>query len=550
MDAQVCTRKRSKECERVLLIRAFHVPPSLQTEIPPTQSPYEGGIEVEDRSKIDESTTSESSIPCLWDAAHILHDMILDKDIGDGFVTVEKKGEILSTSEAIGATAATPHSQNCVSPLSDKKISPPTPSSATSVARKIGHFLASPLLHLSRKTDSRYSHARAISDYGTFPSLSNADAPLVETAWDFIKICISELDSRDLMYSSLATCSFGTFPALSTIDSNYCSQLQLLVRESMVFSLLKTAAELEKFARDEEYSCFNLIQLLKPSFASYGIDPPKLPRTIPLAAYPLEFIPPEVAFPPWGQIVMEALSVISSTSSASFIDDKSSKNGFELASKAVSSVVSAFQRQADEEQSARLSRKNMQVMDRLAKMQEHKRSSILAFKRCYGESEVATKAATEFHLKADQVASSSNGQDAMVQCILLPHDQVPIFQCGIFLGGATGTCFVTAHQLLCATQLIPLVGGNRYHLFNIRDIEILVAENPANSLMQLPPGLSIRASAETNSGALEKEIIKFIPSIDAQRFKDLVDAVRSIESEPSESLKFSTRGGFLYMDDS
>jgi len=68
--------------------------------------------------------------------------------------------------------------------------------------------------------------------------------------------------------------------------------------------------------------------------------------------------------------------------------------------------------------------------------------------------------------------------------------------------------------------------------------------------MQLPPGLSIRASAEPNSGALEKEIIKFIPSIDAQRFKDLVDAVRSIESEPSESLKFSTRGGFLYMDDS
>lgn len=101
MDAQVCTRKRSKECERVLLIRAFHVPPSLQTEIPPIPSPCGFGMEVEDRSKIDESTTSESSIPCIWDAAHILHDMILDKDIGDGFVTVEKKGEILPTSEAI-----------------------------------------------------------------------------------------------------------------------------------------------------------------------------------------------------------------------------------------------------------------------------------------------------------------------------------------------------------------------------------------------------------------------------------------------------------------
>ena len=192
----------------------------------------------------------------------------------------------------------------------------------------------------------------------------------------------------------------------------------------------------------------------------------------------------------------------------------------------------------------------MQWMDRLAKMQEHKRSSILAIKRSYGESVAATKAATEFHAKAEQFASSYGDLNVMSQQLIPPHDEVPLFQCGIFLGGATGTCFITAYQLLCATQLIPLVGGNRYHLFNLRDIELVVTEHPANSLMQLPPGLSVRTMLESSSGTLQKEIIKFIPSIDAQRFKDLVDAIRDIETEPPDSLKFSTRGGFLYMDDS
>lgn len=59
-------------------------------------------------------------------------------------------------------------------------------------------------------------------------------------------------------------------------------------------------------------------------------------------------------------------------------------SSFERAKQAVSLLVVALQRQNDIEQGARLGRKNMQCMDRLAKMQAHKRNSILKIRDSYG----------------------------------------------------------------------------------------------------------------------------------------------------------------------
>jgi hypothetical protein len=61
----------------------------------------------------------------------------------------------------------------------------------------------------------------------------------------------------------------------------------------MIASLLKGAQELEEFAREAEYSCAKLIQLLQPTFLSYNLDPPTQPDAISLATYPLDFTPPE-----------------------------------------------------------------------------------------------------------------------------------------------------------------------------------------------------------------------------------------------------------------
>ena len=76
---------------------------------------------------------------------------------------------------------------------------------------------------------------------------------------------------------------------------------------------------------------------------------------------------------------MKALEKISDESTNS-----TRHSGFEHAMQAVSLVVAAFQRQHDVEQGSRLGRKNMQVMDRLAKMQAHKRNSILKIRDSYG----------------------------------------------------------------------------------------------------------------------------------------------------------------------
>ena len=96
--------------------------------------------------------------------------------------------------------------------------------------------------------------------------------------------------------STLATTPLFQFPALPTLDAHFIFQIKLMCRESMVVSLLKTASELEVYAREFELSCSNLEQLLRPTFDNYKIEPPPLPTPLPLTAYPFDFQPPEGTF--------------------------------------------------------------------------------------------------------------------------------------------------------------------------------------------------------------------------------------------------------------
>lgn len=148
----------------------------------------------------------------------------------------------------------------------------------------------------------------------------------------------------------------------------------------MIISLVKTASELEVYAREFEVSCSNLDQLLRPTFEHYKIEPPPLPTPLPLTAYPLDFQPPEDITPPWGAEVAKAIDTITKENN----EDNEQQSSFEKAEKAILMTVCAFHRQNDTEQGARLGRKNMQVMDRLAKMQAHKRNSIDRIKNSYG----------------------------------------------------------------------------------------------------------------------------------------------------------------------
>lgn len=61
----------------------------------------------------------------------------------------------------------------------------------------------------------------------------------------------------------------------------------------MIAKLFKLSNEVEAHAKEVEYGCETLKQVLEPMAFSYNEDLPKLPETIPLSEYQLDFIAPE-----------------------------------------------------------------------------------------------------------------------------------------------------------------------------------------------------------------------------------------------------------------
>jgi hypothetical protein len=233
----------------------------------------------------------------------------------------------------------------------------------------------------------------------------------------------------------------------------------------MIVQLLKSASELEEYAREAEYACANMIALLRPTFETYEIDAPSLPKPVALTAYPLDFTVPQASCPPWGIKVMEALNKVQALSSdasqgepelqLSVMQSIDSPKSFDMAHSAVELVLKAFQKQDDEEQSARLGRKNMQVMDRLAKMQAHQRASIQTIQNSIRLSHKAAKAAADFRVKAGV-------------------REVPLLKWSIVVGKSTGTCWVTANHVLFITQPTGLAETQLFRL----QYDTLVLETP------------------------------------------------------------------------
>ena len=66
-----------------------------------------------------------------------------------------------------------------------------------------------------------------------------------------------------------------------------------LCKENMVSSLLKSAHELESYAKEAETICAKLKQVQESMILSYEEESPELPETVPLTAYPLDYVAPE-----------------------------------------------------------------------------------------------------------------------------------------------------------------------------------------------------------------------------------------------------------------
>jgi len=549
VDAQLLTKKVGKECQRQILVRIYRIHDirrvslDVEGEVLDAATP----MEVEQHS-VGTHAECERSVNALKEAAALVQRI---KAVGATGFSIEPPQSILTDDATISSVSS---SMSYLKSISDAVYSPITYLTSSSPAANVSsrrpltviELMSSELLRKAISSPSVGTTSRSAlraakqKSYGIYPALSKEDFPLVKASWVFLKDCIGELDSRCLSYTSLGIQPLFQYPALPTLDAHFINQIKALCRESMIVSLIKAASDLEVYAREFEVSTGNLDQILRPTYESYKLAPPRLPTPVPLTAYPLDY---HETSPPWGPHVKEALESASASSNEEG-GVQSQLSSFEQSAKVISSVVAGFQRQNDMEQGARLGRKNLQVMDRLAKMQSHKRDSIARIRDSYGENYLATSAADDFH----SLRNKSKNIGSLTDRIHASPNEVPLLICNVLVGNAAGTCYVTHSHLLFNTQLVPILGGNRVNLFSIMDVDVTIHAPSKSLLSPLPASISLTTAVFGNKSTTREEVYNFIPSIGARRFAKFVEVLRDVATEDPDALKFSDRGGLLYMD--
>jgi len=352
----------------------------------------------------------------------------------------------------------------------------------------------------------------------TLPSLSKKDWPMLDVSWTLTNHIVEELDTRDCSYNTLSTLPFGQFPSLPTLDVQYCSQLRRLSRENMITHLLRSAKELEEYARLAEYNCALCITLLDPMIEHYGVPALSLPEPKSLDEYPLKYTPPQLSCPPWGGFVMEALNKVAVKTPTTDIS----------LTEAVEMIYRAFVKQDDEEKGARLGRKNAQIMERLANMQSHQRAIIQNIKDSLVYSQIASESASAF-LKGSQQASNKGKEG----CPNILYKDVHLLDIKISLGASqSGRCYVTCKHILFVTSYIPLLGSiSSTTLFDLNLISLHLVANPSTSLLDPFPN-----TVDVVLKSTDELLYSFRPAMGPSRLRTFITIIQDYanEIEPSE----------------
>ena len=354
----------------------------------------------------------------------------------------------------------------------------------------------------------------------TLPSLSKRDWPMFDVTWTLVNHIVEELDTRDCSYNTLTTLPFGRFPSLPTLDVQYCSQLRRLSRENMIAHLLKSAKDLEQYANLAEYTCAVCITLLEPMTKRYEVPTLSLPTPKSLDEYPLEYTPPQIDFPPWGNLVMESLNQVAAKTPTGDIK----------VSSAVRMVYQSFTKQDDEEQGARLGRKNAQIMERLANMQLHQRTLLQRIRDSHIHSRSAADSASEFLKSCEQALNK--GKEGFPHCL---EQAVPLLDIKISLGASrSGRCYITAKQILFVTSYIPLLGSSSSMLFDLNLIKLKIEVNPSPTLMNPFPNTMNVLLKTTN-----ESVFSFRPATGPARLQTFMSIIQDFASDdkPSEYSK-------------
>eukprot|EP00554_Chaetoceros_debilis_P013949 CAMPEP_0194121672 /NCGR_PEP_ID=MMETSP0150-20130528/47889_1 /TAXON_ID=122233 /ORGANISM="Chaetoceros debilis, Strain MM31A-1" /LENGTH=1084 /DNA_ID=CAMNT_0038814207 /DNA_START=94 /DNA_END=3348 /DNA_ORIENTATION=- len=587
LDVQLCTKRKSRYAERVLLARFYSITEGQILDngsaMCPPSPPHAALTHSNSAASTSDFTPAKNMNYILRESASLLQRMRCIAATG-GRITFD-------FDEAIEQGSSVPISKKRDASLVRTILTSPLKMFSPSSNRKESKqrlknrnilFDTSGTCIVGVDAARNLATDKLVADFNETPSVNDAqdgldpiaslspvDWPWLCSSWRFLADCINELDNRDLAFSTLVSCPFGAFPALPTLDVHYCSQIKDICKENMLSSLIKSASELEVYAREAETKCHRLLQIIHPTFASYEYaPPPSIPDAIPVSSYPLDFTPPEVASPPWGQKVVEALNLIAAKSpsinsgfhdilpikqhsdeydnvgAALVLSADHVKSDFDKAKGAVSMVLTAFQKQEDEELSARLGRKNCQVMDRLAKMQAFKREAVMAIAGLYGLNLEATKAANKVHeYIKENLNETQEATDSMnTRRSFSASDQVPLLHCRVICHGSPGVIYVTYNELLLVTQNIPLLGGNYITHAFLNEIMIDVKEVKKSRLNPMPSMIIVRSK-----NSVFEELFSFRPSSGARLFKEFIDTLTDIKSESPDAIDFNSKGGLLYM---
>jgi hypothetical protein len=316
VDAQLVTKKLGKECERMLLIRVYRIQDVAQQrsrsddqeELLDAPAPLDCSSHVDlksDGRRIDLELESKRSVSALQDAATLVQRL---KAVGGEGFAIDHPQPMLTPLEEQDNESVSSHASTksylksfgdaITSPIryfSGSSVAPllSYPSPVRSKSNTVMRLMSNELRRKCQASPSVGAYSKSDTSHGLYPCLAKEDAPYVQSSWIFLKVCIEELDQRCLGYSTLGTSPLFQYPSLTQIDVHYIAQIKAFCRESMIVSLVKTASELEVYAREQEVSCSNLDHLLRPTFDAYKLAPPPLPKPVPLTAYPLDFQPPE-----------------------------------------------------------------------------------------------------------------------------------------------------------------------------------------------------------------------------------------------------------------
>ena len=148
------------------------------------------------------------------------------------------------------------------------------------------------------------------------------------------------------------------------LDPQYLTQLEDLAREDMNKTLEANARQLEDYVRGIEGKCKLLKELMEPMFQLYKLEVPPLDKPLPLSFYPLD-LSGACAEKGGGKEVQAKIGTEEDGPHDECVDRMACMDA--LKNKAWRTYVA----QCDAEMTARMQRKNLQVMDRMSKESDY-----------------------------------------------------------------------------------------------------------------------------------------------------------------------------------